>query len=73
MFAILPYSRTRLCARLRKRDRDRILVHVKANVCDRFVQDPSPMHEALRRSTDATLDKPAYCETGRPISGEHVV
>jgi hypothetical protein len=22
---------------------------------------------------DATLDKPAYCETGRPISGEHVV
>jgi hypothetical protein len=21
----------------------------------------------------ATLDKPAYCETGRPISGEHVV
>jgi putative transposase len=22
---------------------------------------------------NATLDKPAYCETGRPISGEHVV
>jgi hypothetical protein len=22
---------------------------------------------------DATLDNPAYCETGRPISGEHVV
>jgi hypothetical protein len=21
----------------------------------------------------ATLDKPAYCETGRAISGEHVV
>jgi hypothetical protein len=21
----------------------------------------------------ATLDKTAYCETGRPISGEHVV
>ena len=73
---ILPYSRTSLCApRLRKRDRDRILVHVKAHVCDRFVQDPSPMHEARRRTgkPGATLDKPAYCETGRPISGEHVV
>jgi hypothetical protein len=22
---------------------------------------------------DATLDKSAYCETGRPISGEHMV
>jgi hypothetical protein len=26
-----------------------------------------------RCQTGATLDKPAYCETGRPISGEHVV
>jgi hypothetical protein len=25
------------------------------------------------RTSGATLDKPAYCETGRPISGEHVV
>jgi hypothetical protein len=31
------------------------------------------MHEALRRNPSATLDKPAYRETGRPISGEHVV
>jgi hypothetical protein len=34
-----------------------------------------PSVEALMddRSLDATLEKPAYCETGRPISGEHVV
>jgi hypothetical protein len=25
------------------------------------------------RTPGTTLDKPAYCETGRPISGEHVV
>jgi hypothetical protein len=24
-------------------------------------------------TSDATLEKPAYCETGRPISGEHLV
>jgi hypothetical protein len=59
--------------RLGKRNRDRLLVHVKAYICDKSVQDPSPMHEALRRKPGATLDKPAYCEMGRPISGEHVV
>jgi len=37
-------------ARLRKRHRHRVLVHVKADICDSFVQDPSPMHEALRRN-----------------------
>src|ERR1700678_4314965 len=37
-------------ARLGKRDRNRVLVHVKADICDSFVQDPSPMHEALRRN-----------------------
>src|SRR5208283_2309253 len=36
--------------RLGKSDRDRVLVHVKADICDRFVQDPSPMHEAQRRN-----------------------
>jgi hypothetical protein len=34
-------------------------VHVKADICDKFAQDPSPMHEALRRKLGATLDKPA--------------
>src|ERR1700735_3509264 len=37
-------------ARLGKRDLNRVLVHVKADICDSFVQDPSPMHEALRRN-----------------------
>ncbi len=60
-------------ARLGKRDRNRVLMNVKANICDSSVQGPSPSHEALRRNPGATLDKPAYCDTGRPISGEHVV
>ena len=38
-------------ARLGQRHRDRILVHVKTDICDSFVQDPSPMHEARRRNT----------------------
>ena len=33
----------------RQRYRDRVLVHVKTDICDSFVQDPSPMHEARRR------------------------
>jgi hypothetical protein len=37
-------------ARLGKRDCDRVLVHVKTDICDRFAQDLSPMHEALRRN-----------------------
>jgi hypothetical protein len=60
-------------ARLGKRDRNGVLVNVKANICDSSGQGPSPIHEALRRNPSATLDKPAYRETGRPISGEHVV
>ncbi len=47
--AILAHVLVRVS--LRKRDRDRILVHVKAHVCDRFLQDPSPMHEARRRKS----------------------
>ena len=62
--AILAHVLAR--ARLSKRDRDRVLVNVKADICDSSIQDPSPMPEALRRKPGATLDKPAYCETGRP-------
>ncbi len=29
-------------------------------------QDPSPMHEARRRTTQRNPRIPAYCETGRP-------
>ena len=52
-------------ARFGQRDRYRILVHVKADICDRLRHDPSPIHEA---GTDhpAQPSKPAYCETGRP-------
>jgi hypothetical protein len=56
-----------------KRDRDRILVHVKADI----VIDLSKTRLLCMRlgagTPGATLDMPAYCETGRPISGEHVV
>ena len=34
---------------------------------------PSPMHEARRWSIQRNPRQPAYCETGRPISGEHLV
>ena len=37
-------------ARFGQRDRDRILVHVKAKICDRLRHDPSPMHEARYRT-----------------------
>ena len=56
-----------------KRDRNRILVNIKADVDDKLFHDPSPMHEALHRTIQRNPRKPAYCETGRPISGEHVV
>src|SRR5271166_6717198 len=38
-------------ARLGKRDCDRVLVHVKTDICDSFIQDPPPMHEAPRRNS----------------------
>jgi hypothetical protein len=38
-------------ARLGQRHRDRVLVHVKTDICDSFIQDPSPMHEARRRKS----------------------
>ena len=46
-------------ARFGKRHCDRVLVHVKTDVCDNLTQDPSPMHEARCRNPGATLDKPA--------------
>src|SRR5271163_910317 len=36
-------------ARLGKRDRDRFLVHVKAYICDKSVQDPSPYARSEER------------------------
>jgi hypothetical protein len=47
--AILAHIAPR--ARLGKRDRDRVLVHVQTDIRDRLIQDPSPMHEARRRNT----------------------
>jgi hypothetical protein len=47
-FALLAHLAPPAC--LGKRDRDRVLVHVKTDVCDRLVQDPSPMHESLCRN-----------------------
>ena len=38
-------------ARRGKRHRDRVLVHVQTDICDSFIQDPSPMHEARRRNS----------------------
>jgi hypothetical protein len=38
-------------ARLGKRDSDRVFVHVKTDICDSFIQDPSPMHEDRRRNS----------------------
>ena len=55
------------------RDRDRVFVHIKADIDDMLIYDPSPMHEARRRFTRRNPRNPAYCETGRPISGEHLV
>jgi hypothetical protein len=45
-------------------------MNVEADICDRFIQDPSPCMSLGVGTSDATLEKPAYCETGRPISGE---
>ena len=60
-------------ARLGKRHRDCVFVHIQADVDDTLPHDPSPMHEARRWSTQRKPRQPAYRETGRPISGEHLV
>ena len=60
-------------ARLGKRHRDCVFVHIQADVDDTLLHDPSPMHEARRWSIQRNPRQPAYCETGRPISGEHLV
>ena len=57
----------------RKRNRDRLLVHVQSDIRDKLFHDPSPMHEARRR---IIRRNPRYLHTVRrvaPISGEHVV
>ena len=60
-------------ARLGERHRYRLLVHIQPDVRDKLLQGPSPMHEARHRTSRRNPRKPAYCETGRPISGEHLV
>ena len=75
MFAILPYSRTSF--------RRPAWASATAIVSLRtsrptYVIDLSKSRLLLRmrlgaRTPGATLDKAAYCESGRPISAEHVV
>ncbi len=55
------------------RDRDRILVHIQADVGDKLFQDPSPMHEARHRPSGATLVNLHTVRRVAPISGEHLV
>ena len=59
-------------ARLGKRHRDCVFVHIQADVDDTLLHDRSPMHEARRWSIQRNPRQPAYCETGRYISGEHL-
>src|SRR6185437_8371072 len=52
---------------------NRILVHIQADIRDRLLHDPSPMHEAPCRTI---RHNPRYLHTVRrvaPISGEHLV
>ena len=60
-------------ARIRRRDRNRILVHIQTNVRDRVFHDPSPMHEARHRTSDATLVNLHTARRVTPCSGEHLV
>jgi len=71
--AIFPCSRTSPLARLGKCNRNGILVYVEADVGDRLLQDPSPMHEARHRPSGATLDNLHTVRRVAPISGEHLV
>ncbi len=60
-------------ARLGQCNRNRILVHIQADVSDRLVHDPSPMHEARHRPPGATLEHLHTVRRVAPISGEHLV
>jgi Na+/H+-dicarboxylate symporter len=60
-------------AYLGKRHSNGVFVHVKADVDDRLLHDRSPMHEARRQFVQRDPRTPAYCKTGRPISGERLV
>jgi hypothetical protein len=60
-------------ARICKRNRHRILVHVQPNVGDKLFHDPSPMHEARHRPSGATLVNLHIVRRVAPISGEHLV
>jgi hypothetical protein len=60
-------------ARLGKHRRDGVLVHIQVDVDDMLLHDPSPIQEARRRSIQHNPRDPAYCETGRPYLGEHLV
>ncbi len=53
-------------ARLGKRHRYRLFVHIQPDERDKLLQGPSPMHEARHRPFRRNPRKPAYCETGRP-------
>ena len=74
MFAILPYSRTSLCA---PASASATAIVSLCTSRPTYVIDLSKTRLLCMRlgagTPGATLDKPAYCETGRPISGEHVV
>ena len=74
MFATLPYSRTSLCA---PASASATAIVSLCTSRPTYVIDLSKTRLLCMRlgagTPGATLDKPAYCETGRPISGEHVV
>ena len=74
MFAILPYSRTSLCA---PASASATAIVSLCTSRPTYVIALSKTRLLCMRlgagKPGATLDKPAYCETGRPISGEHVV
>jgi hypothetical protein len=69
VFAILPYARTSHFTRLGRVGechRYHLLVHIQADVGDKLLQDPSPMHEARHRPSPAQPSLAVYCKTGPP-------
>ena len=52
-----------------KRDRDSLLVNVQADKSDSLFHDPSPMHEARRRSIRRN---PRHLHTVRPVTPVHI-
>jgi len=46
-------------APFRHGDRDRVFVHIEADIDDMLLHDPSPMHEARRRFTRRNPRNPA--------------